>query len=270
MVRLPRSEAQNALEPDEADDVARSQDRAASSAPKTRKPDADVDAPGEEDNLEPSSPVVPVMTGTHFHSLDEKGRIIVPAKLRPSLTSQFWMMLNGDDNIGIYNYQTGLDLLSHFEQQMAEDPDNETIALAVQRTTEAMDYVVVESGWRVLVPEFLRFRAGLEKDVVTRGFLNHAVLLDRAKWEDDQANKQESPEVRRVQASMMRAAAAGAGIKRAATPPNKKSNEDENVGRDAGSADGSGNAPERAEAASSGDGRRSPRVLTLSQLGKGR
>ncbi len=61
-----------------------------------------------EEEVPLALPGVPVMTGTHFHALDEKGRVIIPAKLRPAFTEQFWMMLDENDNIGIYNYRTGL------------------------------------------------------------------------------------------------------------------------------------------------------------------
>lgn len=225
------------------------------------------EATDADENTGTSSPSVAVMTGTHFHSLDEKGRIIVPAKLRPALTGQFWMMLDEHDNIGIYNFQTGLDILEYFESQMADEPDNEDIARAVKRTTEAMDFVTAEGGWRVLVPEYLRFKAKLDKEVVTVGELNRAVLWDRVKWEADQATlKGESPEVRQMQGKMLRAAAAGVGKKKlAAKAPTV--HEEQHV---AGAAVEPGTVTHGAEAASSGDDRRGSRVFTMSQLGRGR
>jgi MraZ protein len=146
------------------------------------------------------------MTGTHFHALDEKGRVIIPAKLRPALTEQFWMMLDENDNIGIYNYKTGLDVLEHCERMIAEDPENEDIAYAVERITGAAELMTVENGWRVPVPEILRYYAELDKEVVTVGVLNHAVLWSRDKWEQAQTRRLQSVEVRRAQAGLLRAA----------------------------------------------------------------
>ena len=156
-----------------------------------------------------TTPVVPVMTGTHFHALDEKGRVIIPAKLRPALTEQFWLMLDESDNVAIYNYQTGLDVLEHCEMMMADYPDNEDIASAVERITGAAELVSVEGNWRVQVSELLRFRAQLDKEVVTVGVLNHAVMWNRGKWETAQVKRLQSPDVRRAQAGMLRAAASG-------------------------------------------------------------
>ena len=148
MVRLPALEEEN-------DPIVESPNQ----RQKRTLPDASLDFDTQDNiqhNLEPSraQPQVPVMTGTHFHSLDEKGRIIVPAKLRPALGGGFWMMLDEKDNIGIYQEQTGYDILRYFEAKIADDPEDEEVAAAVERTLEAMDFVEVEGGWRVPRPPF--------------------------------------------------------------------------------------------------------------------
>lgn len=227
---------------------------------------------------------VPVMTGTHFHALDEKGRVIIPAKLRSALADQFWMMLDENDNIGIYNHRTGLDVLEYCEQMIARDPDNEDIAAAVERITGSAELMPVDGNWRVQVPEILRFYAELDKEVVTVGVLNHAVMWSRDKWENAQARRLQSVEVRRAQAGMLRAAASSI---RKAAPENENGGatsaveESQSSGLSAlgrgGNSGSAGNShSERAEApatgnaavASTGNGGRSARVLTLSRLGR--
>jgi len=200
--------------------------------------------------------VVPVMTGTHFHALDEKGRVIVPAKLRPGLTERFWMMLDENDNVAMYNYTTGRDVLEYCERQMAQDPGDEFIAAAVERITGAAELVMMENdSWRVPVSDVLRFYAKIDKEVVTVGVLNKAVMWSRELWEEAQTQRQ-SPEVRKAQASMLRAAASG--IKQLQKPQIEKEQE-EDVKR-------TGN--DRAASTSASDGGRGSRVLTLGQLGR--
>lgn len=226
------------------------------------------------------APTVPVMTGTHFHSLDEKGRVIIPSKLRPALTEQFWLMLDENDNVAIYNYGTGLDVLAHCESMMAEHPGDENIAAAVERITGAAELVNVESNWRVQVGELLRFHAQLEKEIVTVGVLNHAVIWDRDRWEAAQARRLQSDEVRRAQAEMLRAAASGIRKSQAKQKLDGQAKEEVeggaraeagetasfSGGRRAGDVDASGRPV--AAAAPAGDGKRGSRVLTLSQLGR--
>ncbi len=232
-------------------------------------------------------PGAAVMTGTYFHALDEKGRVIIPAKLRGALTEQFWMMLDESDNIGLYSYSTGMDILEHCERMMAEHPEDEDIADAVYRITSGSVLVDIESGFRVPIPEILRFYAGIEKDVVTEGRLNHAVIWEREKWQVERggSDRRNSPGVLKAQASLVRAAASGArrnsgqNAARSTREADEAAHEDlERAAPERGSLErGEERAGRAAEpgaerggrkVASSGDGGRSPRVLTLSQLGR--
>ncbi|MDQ3815586.1 MAG: hypothetical protein M3347_16850 [Armatimonadota bacterium] len=241
-------------------------------------------APGKDDGkseLEPAitMPSVPVMTGTHFHVLDEKGRVIIPAKLRPALTEQFWMMLDENDNIAIYNYQTGLDIMQHCERMVAEHPDDEDIAAAVERIMGAADLVTVEGGWRVPISEILRFHAQLDKEIVFVGVLNHACIWSREKWEEVHARRLQSPEVRKAQAKMLRAAASsvkhGEAQSSVAEPVeqlNVPAIATGTTGAVTGAAvtgvvGGAGEASKPAPAPA-GDAKRGNRILTLSQLGR--
>src|SRR5690606_31379279 len=93
-------------------------------------------------------------------------------------------------------------------------PEDEAIADAVKRITSAADFVTVEtSNWRVPISEMLRFHADLDKEVVTVGVLNHAVLWNRKKWEKAQAETSEESAVRRAQAGILRAAASGRRVR---------------------------------------------------------
>lgn len=204
-------------------------------------------------------PPVPVMIGTHFHALDEKGRVIIPSKLRPALTEQFWMMLDESNNIAIYNHQTGLDVFEHCERLMAEHPGDEAVAAAVERITSAADLLTVEGNWRVPVPEMLRFYAGLDKEVVTVGVLNHAVLWSRERWEKAQERKPEETAVRKAQAGILRAAASGVRLR------NERTGQQQNFS-EPGNADAE--STDSGKIASAGNGGGSSERSGLSQLGR--
>ncbi len=230
----------------------------------------------EADELEVGTfPDVPVMTGTHFHVLDDKGRIIIPAKLRPALGERFWLLRTRRDNVGIFTYETGRDIMRQAEERMAEHPDDELIADAVERITGSAELVMVESGWRVQVPDILRFHAQLEKEVVIVGVLNHAEMWDRQKWEEAQAQRQErEADVQRVQAEIMRAAASGHRRPSLPAPAEQPAAEQLDVAAQSAAtaetvaATGTTGPVRGTAAASAGDGKRGNRVLSLSQLGR--
>jgi len=170
-----------------------------------------------------------------------------------------------------------LDVLEHCERKMAENPSDEDVAFAVERITGAAELAKVEGGWRVPISDVLRYHAGLDKEVVTVGFLNHAVLWSRERWEQAQEKRLHSPEVRRAQGEMMRAAASSIRKKADAAREEIVKAEESVEQSDVGViATGTGGIvtpgrdanTNRAAPAPAGDGKRSARVLTLSQLGR--
>lgn len=213
---------------------------------------------------------VPVMTGTHFHSLDEKGRVIIPAKLRPLLTESFWMLLDENNNAFLCDNKTGNDILQHLEMLTREHSDDEFIAAALERTTSTAELIEIENdSWRVNVPDILRFYATLEKEVVTVGLLNRAVMWNRERWELSQQNDRlNSAEVKRVQAAALRAGAAGFRREQEKTMAPVPAFEEEKVEEIAARRTGTTGQPAVAANSPTGDGKRGSRILTLSNLGR--
>jgi MraZ protein len=232
----------------------------------------------EDESPEPGKiPDVPVMAGTHFHALDDKYRVIIPAKLRPALGERFWLMRTQRNNVGIYPYETGLDIIRQAEERQADNPDDDLLAIAVEEITSSAELVEAESAWRVPIPDILRLYAGLEKEVVTVGVLNHAELWDREKWVADQQNRMnQSEEIGKIRAGIMRAGASGTGRKKkpeekpvpqVETMPTVEEIAGNATGTDGNLTGNLGNG-RVAPAASSGDGKRSKSVLSFDNIGK--
>jgi MraZ protein len=227
-----------------------------------------------------SIPDVPVMTGTHFHALDDKARVIIPAKLRPALGERFWLMRTRRNNVGIFPYETGLDIIREAEERQAEHPDDEMLAAALEQITDSAELVEAESGWRVSIPDILRLFAGLEKEVVTVGVLNHAELWSRERWVKHQESRlEQSEEIGRLHAEIMRAGASGTRrkAKQERQPDVLPAVEHVNVAATganaanagaAGLATGTDGAGRVAPAASTGDGGRSKSVLSFANIGR--
>ncbi len=219
---------------------------------------------------------VPVMAGTHFHALDDKFRVIIPAKLRPALGEKFWLMRTQRNNVGIYPYEAGNDILRQAEERQADSPDDDMLAIAVEEITSSAELVenVADSAWRVPIPDILRLYAGLEKEVVTVGVLNHAELWDREKWVADQQNRMNhSEEIGKIRAGIMRAGASGTGRKKKTEEKSLPQIETAPVAAEtaegnATGTDGNLGNGRVAPASSSGDGKRNKGVLSFDNIGK--
>lgn len=152
------------------------------------------------------------MSGTFPHSLDEKSRVTIPAKLRDALTEHFWMVLDDNNNIALYSDAMWQKVLQHCQRVMAANENDETIAAAVERITSFCDEIIVENAnWRIPINEILRERAQLQKDVVTVGVIDHAVIWAKEKYDAQMAARLDHEEVRKKQAALLRAASTEQG-----------------------------------------------------------
>ena len=117
------------------------------------------------------------MTGEYKHSLDAKGRLAVPARLRSELGGVFYVTLSMDRCLSAYSaesWQTFSDKVSAmpYVQQRKMRP---LFAFAAR--------CELDSQGRILLPQNLREYAGLVRDVTVVGCNNHAELWDSEEWE---------------------------------------------------------------------------------------
>ncbi|WP_207344245.1 division/cell wall cluster transcriptional repressor MraZ [Arthrobacter sp. E3] len=125
--------------------------------------------------------------GTHSPRLDEKGRIILPAKFREELASGL-VLTKGQENC-IYVFSA-----REFEKvlpQMQDAPLSNMAARDYIRIflSGASDEVPDKQG-RVTIPATLRSYAGLEKELVVIGAGSRAEIWDATAWRDYLAAKE--------------------------------------------------------------------------------
>ena len=117
--------------------------------------------------------------GEFEHSLDDKGRLAIPAKFRPGL-GQGLVLTRGLDRClfvwPLAEWRTVAEKLGRLSLMHAD-------ARRLQRLlfSGAVDTQLDRLG-RVLVPSFLRTYAGLQDDAVVAGVLNRIEIWDREQW----------------------------------------------------------------------------------------
>jgi MraZ protein len=121
--------------------------------------------------------------GEYSHTIDPKGRLIVPAKFREQLGSEFVLTKGLDGCLYGYSYEEWHKFEEHF-QNLGSMTGN------VRKLTRfffasACNLEIDKQG-RVLIPANLREFAGLTKDVVLAGNLTRIEVWDKQKW--DEAN----------------------------------------------------------------------------------
>ncbi|GGF82809.1 division/cell wall cluster transcriptional repressor MraZ [Paenibacillus aceti] len=117
--------------------------------------------------------------GEYQHSIDEKGRIIIPAKFRDLLGSSFVITRGLDQCLFVYPMQEWEQL----EQKLKTLPLMKSDARAFTRFFFSG---ATECEWdkqgRVNIPGNLRQYAGLEKECVVLGVSNRVEIWSRSTW----------------------------------------------------------------------------------------
>ena len=125
-----------------------------------------------------------LLTGEFNHSIDTKGRLIIPSKFREILGEDFVITKGMDGCLYLYpsnEWKT-------FEEKLRTLPLTNKSARTFTRFFfgSAVDGGLDKQG-RVLISSALRTFAGLEKDVVLVGVLDRVEIWDKAKWDDNNA-----------------------------------------------------------------------------------
>lgn len=126
--------------------------------------------------------------GEYRHSVDQKGRIILPVKFRDAMRAGCVITKGQDRCLVLYDrqgwaaYSSQIRSLSQMDQKVR--------AFARSIFGSAAD-VVPDGQGRVLVAPKLREYAGLEKDVVIAGVDDHIEIWDAERWDSVTAEADE-------------------------------------------------------------------------------
>lgn len=131
-----------------------------------------------------------MLLGEYEHSIDTKGRIAMPAKLREGLGAKFIITKGLDGCLFVYSMEEW----QHVEQKLASLPMSRKTARDFTRFLfgGACEAECDKQG-RVLLPANLRRYAALERDAVIVGVGSRAEIWDAAKWQ--QYNEESAEDV---------------------------------------------------------------------------
>lgn len=116
------------------------------------------------------------MTGEYQHTLDSKGRLFIPAKLRDELGDVFYLTLSMDKCLSAYSgeswrvFSEKCSAMSYVKQRKMRP----LFAYAAK--------CELDNQGRILIPAHLREYAGLTKNVTVVGCNNHVELWDEQSW----------------------------------------------------------------------------------------
>ena len=123
---------------------------------------------------------LPKFTGRYEHSLDEKGRLTIPARLRARLGDHFVLTIAPPDQcLALYPESTWSEFCAKLEAAPRKDAQYRAFVRHLFAHTEE---VTLDAQGRLVVPQSLRELAGIENDAVLVGALTRIELWPAEGW----------------------------------------------------------------------------------------
>ena len=119
------------------------------------------------------------LCGTYYPSIDAKGRMSFPNKLREILGPEFYLCIGHDDHyIAVYSpeeFEVYQSKLNTIPGKAGSDIRRKLLACA--------DRQVPDKQGRIFIGQQLREHAHIDKEVVVIGASHRAEIWDKATWE---------------------------------------------------------------------------------------
>ncbi len=129
--------------------------------------------------------------GEYQHTVDPKGRIIVPAKFREGLGEKFIVTKGLDNCLFAYSSKEWENLESKLRTLPFTDKD---VRAFVRFFFAGASECEVDKQGRILIPQNLREYAGFEKDVYVIGVSGRVEFWDKSRWESYSGDDNISPD----------------------------------------------------------------------------
>src|SRR5512138_1342850 len=119
--------------------------------------------------------------GQFEHAVDDKGRLSIPAKFRQALGKEKSLVLTCWN---AYLSASPLSVWQVMEQKIRANPrfkdDTREFLRFVYSSAEDVE---IDTQGRILIPQLLRQRAGIVRDVVLIGVMDQVEIWDKARWD---------------------------------------------------------------------------------------
>jgi MraZ protein len=136
----------------------------------------------------PSEGTVDQFLGEYEHSLDAKGRLILPAKFRAPLDDGAVLTIGKQHCLVVVTREEWGRMAESADEKAREDDER---SLAAARALFALAQAVSPDGQgRIPIPENLRRYAGLDKKVVVTGVLKRIEIWDEQRWLEEKERGQ--------------------------------------------------------------------------------
>ena len=119
--------------------------------------------------------------GEYRHSIDDKGRLSIPSKMRSECGEMVYVTRGNDGCLAMYTKQGWED---YYKELQALPQKKKDVRIYVRLITSRVRDCPFDKLGRINIPQTLRDEANLKKDCVVIGVGDHVEIWDEQTWND--------------------------------------------------------------------------------------
>lgn len=119
--------------------------------------------------------------GQHEHVVDEKGRLMVPARFRELLGSNGYITLGFDQNLMVLPSEVFMRLSEHARAMSLTDPNARLLKRLLFSHAERVE---IDRVGRILIPQWLRKSAEISSRAMVVGMGDYFEIWPFERWEE--------------------------------------------------------------------------------------
>ena len=118
--------------------------------------------------------------GTYDHTLDAKGRIVLPSKFRGYFADAAYLS-PGDGCVALRTPDDFIEFVERFQEEVrGKEADPDSLRAIASRSEE----VRPDAQGRLMVPARLQLSAGLDREIVVCGVIDRIEIWNAASWNE--------------------------------------------------------------------------------------
>lgn len=121
-----------------------------------------------------------MLIGEYKHTIDEKKRLAIPAKLRKELSGGAVLTRGLDNCLALYPMAEWEKLADKLSKLPNGQVEARGLARVILSGAAEVDF---DALGRILIPDYLKQYSGIAKNVVIAGVFNHLEIWDEERWE---------------------------------------------------------------------------------------
>ena len=119
--------------------------------------------------------------GEYTHTVDDKGRLTIPAKFRGELDAGLVVTRGFDKNLMLFPLSSWKDMAERIVSRPMGDEDVRTFRRRVFSGAVDLD---LDSHGRIVLPPYLREFADLDSEVIVAGMYNYVEVWSTKSWNE--------------------------------------------------------------------------------------